>query len=211
MSIGKPPVPVNAPEKPSWGVRLRSWKWWVYGAVNSQPREKPPKGYYFQIAMAVALWAVIAGHPWLTTWINRHPPELSSLEMVKGTVVRTARKSPHLGLRLENGEIRDIEFPVFLNTYGGVARTFRHLPGNYNGDFMDCEATVWFDMPKYTLWKRYRIWQVICANSPVRVNYEQIVAEDRMFFVFTGVVAFVALPFLLLIYFIRYRRGYYER
>lgn len=109
MNIGKPAMPDNAPAKPPWGVRLRSWKWWVYGDVNSQLREKPPKGYYFQIAIAIVLWVAIAGHPWITTWVNRHPPAFSSLEITKGTVVRTSRKSPHLDLRLDSGEILNME------------------------------------------------------------------------------------------------------
>jgi len=200
----------DTPAKPSLCERLRSWKWWLYGDMNSQPRDRPPKGYYFQIALAVALWFFIAGHPWLTTWINRHPPEFSSLETVRGTVVRTSRKSPHLDLRLDNGKILNMEFPGFLNTYGSSPGGTRGL-GSNNEKILGCTATVWFDVPRYTLWERYRVWQITCDDGHAGATYSELVAESSMSLAFSGVAAFIGLPFLLFIYFIRYRRGYYER
>lgn len=198
-------MPVKSPLR----ARLRSWKWWVYGYVDWQPPEKPPRGYYFQLVMAVVLWTVIAVHPWLTTWINRHPPEFSSLEMVKGTVVRTSRKSPHLGLRLESGEILNMEYPGFLNTYGSSPGGTRGLGPN-NEKIRGCIATVWFDRPKYTLWKRYRVWQVICHGNQFGATHRELVTESTMSLGLRGAFAFFVLPFFLVIYLIRYRGGSYE-
>ena len=195
--------------KPRWRVRLRSWKWWLYGDVNSQPRKMPPKGFWFQVALAVLLWTFIAGHPWLTTWINRHPPEFSSLETIHGVVVRTGLKSPHLDLKLRTGEILGMEFPVFLNTYGSDSRIIKHL-GMYNEGLLNCEAKVWFDVPKHTLWKRYRVWQIACDNINAEVSYAELANESRMGLGFYGAMA-VLLPLLLCFYFIRYLRKCYER
>lgn len=206
--LEKSPTPDTT--KPSIGVRLRSWKWWVYGDINSQPREKPPKGFWFQVALAVLLWTFIAGHPWLSTWINRHPPEFSSLETVRGVVVRTSRRSPHLDLRVADGGILNMEFPGFLNTYGSDTRIIKYL-GMYNEGLLNCDATVWFDIPKYTLWERYRVWQIACSNSDAEVSYMELTNDDRWLGLgFDGAITTLML-FLLIFYLIRYRRGYYER
>lgn len=211
-SFEKFPTPDTPPSKPSIGVRLRSWKWWVYGDANSQPRERPPKGFYFQLAFGVVLWTLIAGHPWLTSWINRHPPEFSSLEMARGVVVRTARKNPHLDLRLPSGVILNMEFPVFLNTLGSLPGGTGKL-GNYNEQLLGCNATVWFDVPRYTPWKRYRVWQVVCENAQTAAFYSEIVSGTSWSLDLTldGIFVFLVLPFGMGIWLIRYRRGYYER
>lgn len=207
-SVKKSPTPDST--KPSIGVRLRSWRWWVYGDMNSPPREKPPKEFYFHLVFGLFLWIFIAVHPWLSTWMNRHPPEFSSLESVRGAVVHTSRKSPHLGLKLDDGRILDMEYPGFLNTYGSSPGGTKGL-GHDNEKVLGCVATVWFDVPKYTLWQRYRIWQIVCDNKQAGATYSELVAESWMDLTLRALVAFFVIPLGVGIWSIRYLRKYYER
>lgn len=61
MKSSQPSIP--QPPKPPWRVRLTSWKWWVYGDVNSQPREKAPKGFNVQMGIAFAVCWTFYLHP----------------------------------------------------------------------------------------------------------------------------------------------------
>ena len=114
------------PPKPPWRVRLRSWKWWVYGDAYSQPLDKLPKGFYKSLAIATTAWVLIAFHPWVTTLMNREPPAFDTLKVVQGIIVATAEKNPHVILKTREGVNLEMEFPVFK--YAGAANT--KLPGS---------------------------------------------------------------------------------
>lgn len=198
--------------KPTLSQRIRSWKWWVYGDLNSMPREKPPKWYRAQFVIGLFFWVLLGVHPWIATWINAQPPNFSDLQIVHGKVINTSRKSPHLGIKTETGEIISMEYPGFLTNYGSSPGGTRSL-GRENERVLGCVATVWFDVPKYTLWVRYRIWQIKCDNGQASALYEELLAisTSSMGLVFWAVTVFLFMPFFMFIYLIRYRRGYYER
>lgn len=124
--------------------------------------------------------------------------------------MRTSRKSPHLALKLSDGQILDMEYPGFLNTYGSSPGGTQGL-GPDNRNVLGCAATVWFDIPRYTLWKRYRVWQIICDRGQPGATYGELRSESSMSLTFYGTAAFFVLPLLMAIWLIRYRRGYYER
>ncbi len=122
---------VEKPVKPRLWVRLRSWKWWVFGVVNPRPFAHPREGWAKGFVLGVAVWLLLWVQPWICTWINRHPPPLSQLEKVNGEVIYTSRKSPHLGIRTDTGKIIKMEYPVVFTVYGSVAGGTRSL-GSYN-------------------------------------------------------------------------------
>lgn len=64
------PPSVPKPPKPPLSTRIRSWKWWVYGDMHSQPRVKPPKGFNVQLAIAFAVCWTFYLHP---TTVNANP------------------------------------------------------------------------------------------------------------------------------------------
>lgn len=199
------------PDKPTIGQRLRSWKWWVYGDMHSKPLEKPPKGLRLQLFIGIFGWLFIAVHPWVTTWINRNPPPFSELQVAHGKVVGTDFKNPHLVLQLDNGEVLKLEYPSFMNTYGRTSAGIRKF-GNDNAKVLGCRGTVWFDVPRYTLWRRYRVWQISCDDRDIGASYDEIIfSSGDMSLVLFGFGAFILIPMVTALWFVRFRRGYYER
>lgn len=198
--------------EPTLGVKLCSWKWWVYGNMNSHPRERAPKGFLFQIFIVFFLWIFLSVHPWVSTWINRNPPQLSELQIVKGKVIYTSRKSPHLGLRMEDRKILDMEYPGFMSNLGSGPGGPKSL-GYENSNVLGCEATVWFDIPKYTLWRRYRIWQISCNKTGKGASYKEFVEDSKrtMDAFGSGLLTFFFFPLFMGIFLIRFRGGFYER
>lgn len=197
-------------EKPPWSVRLRSWKWWVYGDAYSQPLERFPKGFYWQVAICLGLWVVIAFHPWLTTYINREVPKLDSLSLVEGSVINTFEKDPHVLFKTRDGQILEMEFPVFLNTLGKQAPSARlNYLGRFHRNLVGCEGRIWYDVPVGTLWKRYRIWQIECQREVISVPYRDLTQFDANGLGFFGIFVFLFLPLIGASILFRSSRGNY--
>ncbi len=197
--------------KPPLGQRLRSWKWWVYGDMSSQPLEKAPKGYRLNICLGIAIWLSLGVYPWIDSWINRHPPEFSSLQSVRGVITNTSRKSPQFILQLTTGERVRLEYQGFLGIYGRETGLMRRL-GDENQNVLGCSATVWFDVPRFTLWKRNRVWQIACDNSPHGASYENFREYFKKWnrLIYWGVIIFFLIPLGMAIISIRFRRGFYD-
>lgn len=195
--------------KPPWGVRLSSWKWWVYGDAYSQPLDKLPKGFYWQVALAAGLWMLIALHPWVSTFINRTPPPFNQLLVVEGTVITTYNKNPHVILKTQDGRKLEMEFPVFLNTLNSQPPGVKGL-GKFNRNLVGCVGRIWYDIPIGTLWKRHRIWQVECKNPHFAVPYQKITSESRYGLEFFAVFVFFLMPLGFLSIFLRMSRGNYR-
>ena len=199
------------PPKPPWRVRLRSWKWWVYGDAYSQPLDKLPKEFYKSLAIATTAWVLIAFHPWVTTYINREPPPFDQLKLVEGTIHTTREKNPHVTLKTREGVNMSMEFPVFLNTLGqqtprGIIRNL----GQFNRNLVGCEGRVWYDIPVGTLWTRYRIWQVECPNlGLLTVPYAEVSRSDPGLWL-AGFFVFFLMPLGFLSIFFRMSRGNYR-
>jgi hypothetical protein len=202
---------VERPPKPPWRVRLRSWKWWVYGAVDSQPLEHLPKGFYKSLTIAITFWVVIAFHPWVTTFINREPPPFDQLKVVEGTIHTTYEKNPHVILKTRHGVNMEMEFPVFLNTLGQqIPSGFIRNLGKFNRNLVGCEGRVWYDIPVGTLWTRYRIWQVECPNLGLTVPYSVIAKHDNSGLGFMAAGVFFLMPLGFLSILLRMSRGNYR-
>jgi hypothetical protein len=198
------------PPKPPWGVRLRSWKWWVYGDVDSQPLDRLPKRFYKHVAGAVTFWAIVAFHPWVTTYINRDPPPFEQLLEVEGFIHTTYEKNPHVILKTRDGRNLEMEFPVFLNTLGKQMppANIRNL-GRFNRNLVGCEGRIWYDIPVDTLWTRYRIWQVECPNLGMSVPYEVVSKHDEPLG-FAAIFVFFLMPLGFLSILFRMSRGNYR-
>jgi hypothetical protein len=197
------------PPKPPWRIRLTSWKWWVYGNAYSQPLDKLPKGFHLQVFAAVALWVVIAFHPWVTTFINREPPPFQQLQVVEGTIHTTYEKNPHVIFKTRDGRNLEMEFPVFLNTLNSQPPGVRGI-GKFNRDLVGCDGRIWYDIPVGTLWTRYRIWQVECVNFPYLVSYQRVVKESNSGLGFFAIFVFFLMPVGFLSIFFRMSRGNYR-
>ncbi len=186
---------VEKPEKPPLWVRLRSWKWWVFGVINPRPIAHPKEGWAKELWASLVVWMVIGVQPWISTWVNRYPPGFSSLQKIDGEVIDTAWRSPHLMLRTRSGEVLRMEYPIFLTVYGSIGAGNRSLGPN-SEKLMGCHATVWFDKPRFTLWERYRVWQIICTDRPVYSSYEEFVRRWSWMFelIYFGFAIFIFIP-----------------
>lgn len=103
-----------------------------------------------------------------------------------------------------------MEFPGFLNTYGAETRIIKHL-GMHNERLLNCNATVWFDVPKFTLGKRYRVWQIACDNKQAGATYSELVAESSMSLTLSAVFAFFIMPLGMAIWAIQFLRKCHDR
>lgn len=200
----------EAPIKPPLRQRLLSWKWWIYGDMNSQRSKQTPKGYRFHVVCGLLMWLSLGVYPWINTWINRHPPEFESLNKVHGQVAYTSSKNPQFILQLETGELLELEYPGFLGIYGKGTGLMRRM-GVENKNVLGCSATVWFDNPRYTLWQRNRVWQIECDNKQAGASYKNFVDkfESSNGLIYWGVIHFLLMPIGIMIIFIRYRMRFY--
>lgn len=196
---------VNQPEnEPSLAVKIRSWKWWVYGEMNPQGLDKTTWHYYAILFTEVAFWLVFFLHPWMATWLNREPPALSNLQVVHGKVINTSGRAPHLWLEMENGSKLRMNFPTFLIDLQFPPGGAKSL-GPVNASVRGCQAKVWFDKPRYTLFENYRIWQIRCDDSSEGASYKEIVAEAGLndWLIWTGILGFLLYPLFAFIYLAR--------
>ncbi len=203
---------VEKPVKPPLRVRIRSWKWWVYGDINSQPRKDIPNSHIYNVVVGSLIWVVLAFYPWIVTWINRIPPGFSSLKTLHGEIISSHEKSPHFVMRSDNGEIFKFDYPGFLIIYPRAVGSMEKL-GEQNRNVLGCKATIWFDAPRYTMWNRYRVWQIACDDGAAGATYHDFLQDlkKRLALRWWGFIIFVFMPVGGALIFARSRRGYYER
>ncbi len=198
--------------KPPLGQRLRSWKWWVYGDMHSRPRKDIPNSHIYNVITGFLIWSLLGIQPWVTTWINRVPPDFSSLKSVHGEIINASEKSPHFFLKSDSGRIFKFDYPGFLIVYPRAVGSMNKL-GEKNGNVVGCSATIWFDIPRYTLWTRYRVWQIECDDHSTGASYEDFLQglDRRLSLLWWGFIIFIFMPFGGTLIMLRSRRGYYER
>lgn len=190
----------QAQTEPTLAAKLRSWKWWVYGEMHPLPLEKTPWHCYAILAIDLLLWLAFFLHPWATTWINRTPPDFSALQTVHGKVIDTSSRAPHLWLKADNGSQLRMMFPTFLVDLQRPLGGTKSL-GPANASVMGCQATVWFDKPRYTLFENYRIWQIRCDDGSEGASYDEIVAEAGLtqWLAWTAMIGFLLAPLLVFV------------
>lgn len=201
-------IEIEQAAKPPLRQRLCSWKWWVYGDMNSQPLEKPLNPHWFEIIFCFCIWFFIFFQPWVATWLNRNPPSFESLQRVHGKVIRTGEFAPQFSVRLDSGEVLNLDYPDFLG-YNGRHDTWMKKLGYRSGNVAGCYANVWYDSPRFTLNTRNRIWQIKCDHRLISANYTDFLKmfEDRKSLVSNGFFAFIFFPLLMALATARQRRG----
>lgn len=189
-------------------VRLRSWKWWVYGEINPKPVATTPSCFYPLLVLDIVLWLLLCVHPWVTTWINRQPPDIYSLRPVHATVIEASLNSPKLMLRLDDGRIGQVESPTFLNHFITVDSASTEL-AQARDKLHGCTGNVWIEELKHTLFTAYRFWQVDCDRTEDSLYYHQVVhgADLSGSLVKMGLLSFAIVPLLGGIWLLRVRRG----
>lgn len=190
--------------KPLLLTRAKSWKWWIYGDMNSQPREKAPKGFKFQVGLAFLLWIFIAFHPWISTRLNHGTPDSKDLQTMEGVIVKTSRKDPHIYLRVADGTIKTLEFPVILDNLRSVVYTTEF--GSNNELLLNCDAIIKVNAQRFTFRDRLRVWSIKCKNRDVSANF-----TEQLSIIYFEIMVFLIMPLFLFIYFIRMKRGFYEQ
>jgi hypothetical protein len=152
---------------------------------------------YFTWLFALTFWLLLVAQPMTSTFfINLNPPDETQLKDVRGEVIDTKNKDPHLTVKLENGEVLKYEFPVFLNSFGSSA--FNTQFGKNNEQLMGCKAIMKISNPKFTYYERRRIWEISCENSSSKLSREKIENEywsDMKFMFFLSfIMGFLVMP-----------------
>ncbi len=203
---------LNEDTKPPLRLRLRSWKWWVYGEIAPRPAGPAPSCFYPVLVLDIVLWLLLCVYPWSATWINRQPPDIYSLQPVSMTVTQASRNSPQLTLKLPDGRLAEVEFPTYLNPFfnhDSASPVLAAARENLQG----CTGKVWLDLPSHTLFNVYRVWQVDCDRPDASVYYHQVVHGSDLAgtLVTMGLLSFVLIPLLGTIWLVRVRRGLLDR
>ncbi len=201
------PMAIHFDNQPPLAVKLRSWKWWLYGDVNSQPLPKPPSYYYPMLVSHLLLWAFLFAYPWFLTFAYRNPPELSTLQVEHGSITPNPSTATQFWMTTKDGRELPLEFPAYLfiaSIGGGVEKLG---PGNQK--LRGCDATVWYDTPRFTVLGRHRVWQIQCRDSDVAASYEEIVAESDVdgWLLVEGVLTFLVWPLVSLVTLARAKRN----
>ncbi len=199
-------------KKPPLGKRLRSWKWWIYGDMQSKPKKDIPNGHIYNVVVGSLGWILLGVQPWITTWINRVPPDFSTLKKVHGKIINAHEKSPHVVLKTDSGTVFKFDYPGFLIVYPRASGSMEKL-GDQNRNVLGCKATVWFDIPRYTLWTRHRLWQIACDDGRAAASYQDFLEDldSRLALRWWGFVIFIFMPSGGMLIILRSRRGFYER
>ncbi len=199
---------LNADAQLPWWRQLRSWRWWVYGEREPGPAGPTPTCFYYWLALDLTLWLLLCVYPWGVTWVNRQPPDIYSLRPLSVTVSEASRNSPQLLLKLEDGRLAEVEFPTYLSPFFHVDSASPELAAARE-NLWGCVGQVWLDSPRHTLFNVYRVWQVDCNRPDSSVYYHQIVHGSDLAgnLVTMGLLNFVLIPLLGMIWLVRVRRG----
>lgn len=49
--------------EPVLSVKLRSWKWWIYGELDPKPVMRTPSYFYPLLLLDLVLWFLLCVHP----------------------------------------------------------------------------------------------------------------------------------------------------
>jgi hypothetical protein len=157
---------------------------------------------------ATAFWLLLAVQPMVSTYIVNLEPPMDGLTEVRGVVIKTARKDPHITVRLDSGEVKDFEFPVFLNSLG--ANEFTTPFGESNQDLLGCHVVMKVSIPKFTYSTRRRIWDMDCNNGAylmekkrIETNYWRLI--NAAFYIY-GSITLLLMP-LAFVFHIRNHTG----
>lgn len=97
---------------------------------------------------------------------------MDGLTEVRGVVIKTARKDPHITVRLDSGEVKDFEFPVFLNSLG--SEVFITDFGDSNQMLLGCNVVMQAKTVRFVYYMRQRIWELDCNNGAYYLGRDAI-------------------------------------
>ncbi len=105
------PMAIHSDNKPPLAVKLRSWKWWVYGDMDSQPLEKPLRMSRKDICVNAVVYLLHCCYPFLATCVNRNPPDFNELKTAEGEVIGAGLNAPQIRMKLESGQRLRLTLP----------------------------------------------------------------------------------------------------
>ncbi len=198
-------------KKPPLGKRLRSWKWWIYGDIDSKPLETPLRMGWKAYLFHVLPYLLLGVCPFITHWVNRQPPRFDELQLVHGEVIKTSSSAPQISMRLDSGQMLRLTLPNGNFTGKGGEKGQIKVLGDRNADVAGCFAKAWYSVPRLYLFQRNYVWQIECDDHSAGATYADFIRyfESHMNLFTQAVLIFLVMPLVILLYVVRYRRGYY--
>lgn len=161
-----------------WWRKLFSSNWWWYGEVSPDPAILPPpemrpKLWRARVCFGFLILTAGVFAPTVSALINYDIPAPHDLQELRGEVIATNALSPHLLIKLINGEIVKAEFPVFPMYFLGF--TTKHFQEPVHKLALSCKQVIatgsYLD---FVPQKRFRIWEFRCVNGAFSVPHGDI-------------------------------------
>jgi len=200
---------------PLW-KKLFSSNWWWYGQVNPDPKtlpppEKRPKLWRAYMWPWVVLWVLFLFAPTASSLLNYDKPQKQEMQTLYGEVIATSARSPHVQIRLANGEVIDAEFPVQVTYIRGVkTELFKETVHKL---VLTCkQVVVSGTYLRFMPFKRFRMWDFSCVNGAFFVPESEIqkkwIRGRLTTHTYISAIQVLAFIFIVFCYFYRERKDY---
>lgn len=156
------------------------------------------------IWFAFVLWVAVLLMPTISSFLNYDIPLENTLVDLTGEVVDVNSRSPHIKIKLINGDLVEAEFPVQISFLYGV-KTELFKPLMHKLVYACKSVSISGAYLKFVPTKRFRIWRFSCVNGAYSVTNNEIKAkwmEGRLISHVAGLA--ITIFILLLIVFVCY-------
>ena len=177
--------------------------------MQPESKKKPWFVKYRTTLGLLVCWFFVLILPWIVDMLNGipKPDELKTIEV---RVLRIYEKEPHLRVQLPDGSEQYMEFPVSIGMKGGYL--FHELSADEKARLPGCRAVVRGVPLKWTLTDRFRVWELICLEKNIYLNFDRSVKYFKNIEhgtgvkVITGIGNFAVFVFFFVV-FLREKRG----
>lgn len=200
-------------KKPPLRKRLRSWKWWVFGDMDSEPLDQPLRMGKREIVVNAAFYLLFCCYPFAATWVNWRPLLLTEVRGVHGVVVRTSSQAPQIRMKLDTRQMLNLTIPQGYWLSKKPETGELESLGEHNAEIAGCHATAWYSEAHVYILERKHLQQIYCHDRPAGANYGEFVRffEESKKLKLHSVMTFVLIPLFWWLYVVRYRRGCYTK
>lgn len=203
-------------ERTSFLRKVFSSNWWWYGQVNPDPKKLPapearPRLWRNYLWTGIIAWAVLLFFPTTSSLLNYEIPDERDFLTLRGEVVETSLRSPHMNIKLNDGHILKAEFPVQINLLRGVTTELFKEP--VHKLVLTCKNIVVSGVYlRYLPVDRFRIWDFSCENGAFFVPKSEIkkkwLAGRLGMHLYIVGLCWIFLPLFLFTYYLKERKNY---
>lgn len=177
MNLEQPTTKVNAATYNRW---QRFVNWLAGGPPDPIKIEAAQKKYptwYRRYALTLCMMIgtyIIVIHPFVISRLN-DTPDLDRLHTLQVHIVQTREGAPHFDMRLPDGTVQTMEWPVEV-TFSRGNRVY-HWNKAQRQALVGCHATAQVAAMRWTFTDRYRVWSLSCPATNFDVGIDETFRE----------------------------------